>query len=177
MRLRPRRSTIDKFIRAGKLIYFRFVRLYASPEDMARGVAIGLFVSVTPTSGFQMVLAIFLASILRGNQLMAALLTWITNPVTTPFIYAATYWLGSLFLTSPPLKELLTQDLTITVLLSKLGWRVFASLMIGGLLSGTVLGLIGYYFTAPVYRILRERRQQRIRRRILREQPPPEIPS
>ena len=176
MRLRPRRSTIDKFLRAGKFIYYRFVRLYASPEDMARGVAIGLFVSVTPTSGLQMILAIFLASLLKGNQLIAALLTWVTNPVTTPFIYAATYWIGTLFLTSPPLKELLAQDLSVMQLLSRMGWRVFASLMIGGLLSGTVLGVIGYYFTAPVYRILRERRQQRIRRRILRAQHPPEIP-
>lgn len=177
MRLRPRRSTVDKFLRAGKFIYYRFVRLYAAPEEMARGVAIGLFVSLTPTSPFQMIIAIFLASLFKGNQLIAALLTWLTNPITSPFLYAASYWIGSLFLTSPPFKELLAQDLSLLELLSKMGWRVFASLMIGGFISGTILGVIGYYFTAPIYRIVRERRQQRIRRHILRSQPPPEIPN
>lgn len=177
MRIRPRRSTIDKLIRAGKFIYYRFIRLYAAPEEMARGVGIGLFVSLTPTAPLQMVIAIFLASILRGNQLMAALMTWLTNPLTSPFLYAGTYWVGRIFLKAPPLKELFQQELSLMELWARLGGRVFICLLIGGLITGLIVGIIGYYFTAPVYRILRERRLQRIRRNILRSQPPPKIPT
>lgn len=180
MRAGTKRDRIEKLLRSVKFVYYRFLRHHASPEEMARGVGLGLFISLTPTSPFQMVIAIFLASIFKGNQLIAALMTWLTNPLTSPFLYAGTYWVGRIFLHAPPLKELFGEELSLIELLKlipKLGWRVFISLFIGGLIAGGVIGIIGYYFTAPLSRILKERRQQRIRRRILRAQPPPELPS
>lgn len=83
------------FIRQVKLMLVRFVRLRGLPEEIAKGVALGIFIGMTPTFGFQMAIAIFFAYILRENRLAAVLGVWITNPVTAPFIYAAEYEIGS----------------------------------------------------------------------------------
>lgn len=58
------------------------------------GVAIGLFCAFIIPVG-QIVLAAMLAIYLRGNLAVAALSTFVTNPLTFPPIYFAAYLLGS----------------------------------------------------------------------------------
>ena len=70
-------------IRQVKLLVVRFVRLRGLPEEIAKGVALGIFIGMTPTFGFQMAIALFFAYLLRENRLAAILGVWITNPVTS----------------------------------------------------------------------------------------------
>jgi len=168
MRLKVRRSTLQRWARFPRYIYVRFLRLYGAPEENARGVAIGIFVAMTPTSPFQMIIAVALASLLKGNQFMAAILTWVTNPITWPPIYGAAYWIGRLFLKAPPLRDVLQEELGLLQTWLKMGWQFFGCMMLGGVILGIICGLLGYYLTTPLYKILRERRQKKIRRRQLR---------
>ena len=70
------------------------VTLRGSSRAIAGGVAIGTFVAFTPTSGFQMILAAFLATLLGANRPAAVLPVWITNPVTTVPGFLLTYRVG-----------------------------------------------------------------------------------
>ena len=66
-------------------------------HSVARGVALGLFVSfVLPVA--QILLAALFAGIARGNLLVAAAATLLSNPLTFPAIYYAAYKLGSFLL-------------------------------------------------------------------------------
>src|SRR6056297_1739014 len=86
------------FVRQTKLNLLRFIRLRGSPEEIAKGFALGIFIGMTPTFGIQMPLAFFFAWILRENKLAALVGVWITNPLTAPFIYASEYEIGRLLL-------------------------------------------------------------------------------
>ncbi|MDY0167844.1 MAG: DUF2062 domain-containing protein [Thermoguttaceae bacterium] len=66
----------------------------AQPHRVALGAALGMFVAFTPTIGFQMVIVVSLASVLRANKLVGLPLVWISNPLTIPAIFYAGYSLG-----------------------------------------------------------------------------------
>ena len=74
------------------------LRHQGTPESLARGFAIGMFVALTPTVGVQMILAGFIAHLFKGNRAIAAGLAWITNPLTIGPIFYFNYWVGLLFL-------------------------------------------------------------------------------
>ena len=59
-----------------------------SPGQRARGLAAGIFCGCFPFFGLQTLLGIALASVVRGNHLLAAAGTWISNP----FTYVPLYW-------------------------------------------------------------------------------------
>ena len=159
-----------------KLNVLRLIRLRAEPNDIAKGFALGIFIGMTPTFGIQMVIAVFLAMLLEENKIAAAVGVWITNPLTIPPIYAATYWLGTLFWAGPPAATIYK---TLTVAVRKLGsfsfWEmygqfiafftvardIFAPLVIGGVLAGALLGGVSYLGTIQLLRGYRLRRARR----------------
>jgi uncharacterized protein (DUF2062 family) len=59
-----------------------------------RGVALGVVTGILVPMG-QIPASAILAPMLRANIPSAALTTFITNPVTTPPLWIAAYWLGS----------------------------------------------------------------------------------
>ena len=59
-----------------------------TPGQLARGIGVGVFSGCFPFFGFQTVLGVILASLLRGNRLLAVTGTWISNP----FTYVPLYW-------------------------------------------------------------------------------------
>ena len=62
-------------------------------HSVARGVALGLFCGILVPIGQSIVAALF-AVPMRANLAIAALCTFITNPFTTPLVYASAYALG-----------------------------------------------------------------------------------
>lgn len=72
-------------------------------RNVARGAALGLFVGFILPIG-QIVVAALLAASARGNLLVAAMATLVTNPFTFPPIYYAAFRTGS-FLLPPHLVE------------------------------------------------------------------------
>ncbi|MFH1419219.1 MAG: DUF2062 domain-containing protein [Planctomycetota bacterium] len=155
-----------------------FVALRGSPEAIAGGVAIGMFVAFTPTIGFQMVIAALLATLLKANRPAAIAMVWLTNPLTVPPVFMATYWVGTFFRAGPPAAEVYTL-LTDTMrelhscdywalydqftAFVAVGWHILIPLLIGGLVMGTVLGSISYIATLGAvkrYRRLRGKRKR-----------------
>lgn len=83
------------FVRAWKYLAFRLSRINTSPHAIAAGFASGAAASFTPLLGLHIVLGCVLAFITRGSMIAAVLGTFVGNPVTFPFLFSATYWVGA----------------------------------------------------------------------------------
>jgi uncharacterized protein (DUF2062 family) len=90
----PRRS----WGRSLKYLTKRVLRLTASPHGIAAGIAAGVFASFTPYMGLHFLIGFALAYIIAGNMIAAAAGTFIGNPISFPFIWAATYSTGNFIL-------------------------------------------------------------------------------
>ncbi len=140
------------FFRQFKLNLIRLLRLRDSPERIARGLALGLFLGMTPTFGVQMLLALFAAILLRENKLAAILGVWVTNPVTAPFIYGLEYEVGRILLALPHPEMHLQFNYHF---LKLFGWQVILPLSLGSLIFGVAAAIIGYFLTLKFVPILR----------------------
>ena len=68
-----------------------------SPFFNAKGLAIGIFFGCFPFFGFQTLIGVFFAKIAKGNIVLAAIGTWISNPFTYIPLYYFNYRVGSIF--------------------------------------------------------------------------------
>jgi uncharacterized protein (DUF2062 family) len=112
-----------------------------SHGQRARGLAAGIFCGCFPFFGLQTLLGIALASLLRGNHLLAAAGTWISNPFTYVPLYWFNYQLGCWLLGPgtawPGLTALQAEGL------GQLGWSVASRLLLGSTLVGLVCAVAG----------------------------------
>lgn len=131
-------------VRQTKLNILRFIRLRGTPEEIAKGFALGIFIGMTPTFGVQMPIAFLFAWVFRENKIAAILGVWITNPLTAPFIYASEYEIGRLLLNMERLSLPTTFSLEV---LGQLSWDVLIPLFTGSLLFAIVFGSISYALT------------------------------
>ena len=72
--------------------------LKGSPESIALGFAVGVFIALTPTVGVQTLLVLVAAAFIRMNLPAAYVSIWISNPLTTVPIYLFNYWIGTVIL-------------------------------------------------------------------------------
>jgi uncharacterized protein len=140
------------FIRQFKLNVVRFMRLRGTPDEIAKGLALGVFIGLTPTLGFQMIIAIFLAILLRENKLAAALGVWVTNPLTAPFIYTLEYETGRLLLGMARVR--FPTELSFSTL-QAMGWDVLLPLTVGSLIYGIILTPLTYAVTLRLIPLLK----------------------
>jgi uncharacterized protein (DUF2062 family) len=159
------------------------VTLHGSPEAIALGTAIGVFVAFTPTVGFQMMLGALLATLVGANRPAAMVPAWITNPVTIPPIYTLTYFIGRLFVGGPSVKEVYGRLLELVKSLGELSWlafyeqlrlmlatgvKVFVPMLIGGCILGAICAAVAYALMLRALRTYRARRERRRRHRAAR---------
>ncbi|MFH2002840.1 MAG: DUF2062 domain-containing protein, partial [Planctomycetota bacterium] len=79
-------------------LYKKFIQpiftINDTPHSIALGVALGVFVALTPTVGMQMLIILVLGTLIRANRIIGVLLVWISNPITLIPMYYGYYWLG-----------------------------------------------------------------------------------
>ena len=101
--------------RAVSYVVHRLRRLPDAPHKIARGIAVGVFVSFTPFFGFHFVFAAVFAFLLQGNILASLLATFVGNPLTFPIIATVSLELGNWMLGTPggiPLPQVFDEDLS-----------------------------------------------------------------
>jgi uncharacterized protein (DUF2062 family) len=69
-----------------------------TPEALARGLAVGLFLGVSFFWGLQILLAVLVSYLARGNKVVAAAMTAVSNPITFLPLYSFCYSVGHLIL-------------------------------------------------------------------------------
>ncbi len=77
-----------------RFFIYRILSLDDTPHRIALGVAVGIFVTWTPSMPFQMVLVVALSWLLGANKFVGVPLVWISNPATLVPIYAPNYIIG-----------------------------------------------------------------------------------
>lgn len=149
------------FFRQFKLNLIRLVRIQSGPDAVGRGMALGIFIGLTPTFGIQLLLALGLAVLLRQNKLATFIGVWITNPVTAPVIYSLEYELGRWLLGLPPLGSAHFEY----ALSWSVGFHLGAPLLLGSLVLGVPLAMIGYALTVRLVPVLQRSKIPRWPRR------------
>ncbi|MBE9079304.1 DUF2062 domain-containing protein [Romeria aff. gracilis LEGE 07310] len=153
----------QRWRRTFRYFYLRFLRLRGSPREIARGLAAGVFAGAFPFFGFQTIFGIALAAVVRGNKIMAAAGTWISNPLTYVPIYAFNFKLGSLLLGMSSSEIDFSSQQSIREWMS-MGMDISAALIVGSCLVGLVASVIGYSVglnLAVRYRQARRQKRQR----------------
>jgi len=111
-----------------------------TPGQRARGVAAGVFCGCYPFFGLQTILSIGIASLVRGNHLLAAAGTLISNPLTYVPLYWFNYQLGCWLLgrntALPDLNDLNRSNVW------EQGWSFSQRLLLGSTVVGAILSLI-----------------------------------
>jgi len=161
MRLRTRAlSYWTRLGRTWRRFRTRAVRVMvknSEPRMVALGVAIGVFVAVLPAIGFQLILAILIATALGANKLAAAASVWVANPL---FFYVD-YLIG---------RRLLDALGVTTEGTAALGWRDVAGqatrnlllpLLAGSVIFGLLCAVLTYFVSVNVVTYYRQRAAQR----------------
>ena len=65
------------------------------PWRIALALAVGVFISCTPTFGFQTLIALLVSTVARLNRAATVTGVWINLPWVTPFVYAGALKVGS----------------------------------------------------------------------------------
>ncbi len=124
-----------------------------SPSQRALGLGIGIFSGCFPFFGFQTVIGVFLAKVLKANTILAALGTWISNPFTYIPLYYFNYKVGSLLLNGD--KSIVDFSHITTQELWSQGWYLSSRLLTGSIFVGLITGVIGglclYYPLKKIY--------------------------
>lgn len=136
--------------------------VHDTAHRIALGVAIGMFIALTPTIGFQMALTVAVAALFRANKVVGVPFAWISNPATL-WIYIPNYLVGC-WVTREPfdparLMHALGQAFSLsgtwaqrwdglTVALA----GVMVPLWVGSVVVGLVAGAISYFITLRAVR-------------------------
>jgi uncharacterized protein (DUF2062 family)/quercetin dioxygenase-like cupin family protein len=144
--LSPDRPDENPLIASLRRTYDRFVRIRGNPREIARGFALGLFVGMTPFLGLHMAIAVFIAALFKWNKIAAATGVWVSNPLTAPFLYGATFFTGARFLgmekgAVPPPPMNWSEFLALIEQAPDFFWI----LTVGGVILGLPIAGAGYY--------------------------------
>lgn len=140
-------------------VYRRLKNLQGDPHYVALGMAVGVFIGLTPTFPFHILLAVALAFLLRGSKAAAAVGVWVGNPLTMPFSYYLSYRIGNLMLNQPCPLDLKYKSIFE---LSSLGWTNVAAMLIGGAVIGLPPAIVAYFITRSAFRKIHRRRLVRL---------------
>lgn len=175
------------FKRATIYLLHRMRRLPDEPHRIARGVFAGIFVNFPPIFGIQFITAAAFAFLIRGNILAALLCTFLSNPITTPFIAVGCLELGHWMLGNDQNMDIRTvfnafagagEELWsnfLAIFSSEptrwqnlaVFWRtIYFPYLVGSILPGIVFSLIAYYITIPLVKAYQKLRAGKLRDRI-----------
>ncbi len=143
--------------RLGSLVD-RVKKLQGDPRYIAMGMAVGVFVGVTPTIPFHTIIAIALAFVLKGSKPAAAIGVWFANPLTIPIFYIGSFKVGTLIINKPipfdikfeSINELMTLGLDVTI-----------AMVVGGALLGILPAILAYILTYRFMVVVRDKARKK----------------
>ncbi|HNX23435.1 MAG TPA: DUF2062 domain-containing protein [Spirochaetota bacterium] len=119
------------------------VRINDSSARLSRGIAIGFFFGLSIFWGLQIVLALVFAQLLNGNRKTAVIMTAISNPFTTPFIYPLSYKIGH-FIINDPERSVDYSSLVSVKDVLNLGLPFLEAILAGTTVAGLAGGIVLY---------------------------------
>ncbi|MFB6317453.1 DUF2062 domain-containing protein [Saccharicrinis sp. FJH54] len=129
----------------------KILAIKGEPKTIARGFALGSFIGMLPIPGFQLLVSLGLAALIKVNKKAACIGVFNTNVATGAFVFAFNYWLGKSILNLTPdfvMPEKIGFSFIFTILES--GKDVFYCMLAGGIITGLV-ALFSVYFITMYY--------------------------
>ncbi|MEN8210544.1 MAG: DUF2062 domain-containing protein [Thermodesulfobacteriota bacterium] len=147
-------------------------KLHGDPHYVAFGMAIGVFIAITPTIPFHTIIAVTLALFFKASKPAAIIGVWVSNPFTVVFLYFACYKTGHLFFDDSinaleTIKILinhlesdieLSQKINYFIDFIQTNIRTFMIMNFGGILLGVPSSLVAYFITKGFFVTLRQKK-------------------
>lgn len=144
-----------------------------TPESLARGTALGMFIAMTPTVGIQMILVLIINTLCRANRVAGLIMVYVSNPLTMIPIYWLSYvagaWAMGLEVVTPARFESVFQDFAqdasptgIWTALQAVNAEIIVPTFVGGGILGVALGAPLYPITLWLVRTHQRRRMHRL---------------
>lgn len=137
-------------------------RMHGDPECLARGIALGAFIGVTPTIPLHTIQIVFFSPLLKANPLAAVISSLIiSNPVTIPLEYYAAWKTGTMItgfnIPWNEVKSLLMQVehtgiWNACLLIMHKSLKLIEAMLAGGLVLAIPTGLTAYFLALHFYR-------------------------
>jgi len=136
-------------------------------HSVGRAFIVGIFCAFLPLP-FQMVIAAFIAFYANSNLPVSVGLVWISNPITIPPMFYATYQFGTYLLDIPT--RTIEVELSLEWALAELN-QIWQPLFVGSLTAGVIFSMIGYFAISIFWRmhIINHWKQRHERRVIYRQ--------
>jgi uncharacterized protein (DUF2062 family) len=144
--------------RATRYWIIRVKRLNGDPHYVATGMAIGIFVGITPTIPFHTALAIAVAFLLRASKVAAVLGVWCGNPLTIPFFYYWSYKIGVFVMGNPNHYNLKAFNFFE---LWQNGHDIAITMLLGGAILAVLPAVVSYVITLRMMIIQKRRKRKR----------------
>ncbi len=119
-----------------------------SPDEIARGIAAGVFIAFIPFFGTHTITAIGTAQVLRLNTLIVILGTQISNPLSFPFQIFLSAEIGSLLLKGQLIKISYSESVSLL-------HHYLPPILLGSLVLSVVASVLSFF----LIRFLLKRRQ------------------
>jgi uncharacterized protein len=157
--------------KAKNFIIYRILHVDDTPHRIALGVAVGMFVTWTPTPGLQMALIVTISTLLRANKVVGVPLAWLSNPATF-WVYVFCYFIGCKVIGAEHNEAIFVAAMKEAF--SGHGWiagfrhffhamgDVFWPLLVGCLIFSAIVGALTYvatYYAVIAYRRARAARK------------------
>lgn len=163
--------------RTARFYYIKLKRLRGDAASLARGVALGVFIGITPTIPLHTIAILLLSFPFKASKISALLASVaISNPLTFFPTYYFSWLIGNRLLPGILTWEkidtfmVLVNDgasfMTTITELSKLGLDALTVMLIGGAVLATPFAIAGYFLSLNFFKLIAEKRAKR---RALRE--------
>ncbi len=142
-----------------------------TPEAIGRGIAAGVFAGWFPLFGLQTIIGVAIASVVRGNKIMAAAGTWISNPFTYVPIYYFNFRIGQVLLSQLNIDTEMPSLEAIKEIVSASGWAAFSdflnlgaaftlTLFLGCFVTGIISATLAYAAGIKLAQVIRRRKSK-----------------
>jgi uncharacterized protein (DUF2062 family) len=153
--------------------YLRFIRLQGDPREIARGVAIGVFIGITPTIPLHTILILIIAFLLRAGKIAGLLASCVvSNPLTFFFQYFLAWRIGTWLLPYDLSWERIQSVMAVisghsnfkTSLdaLGKLGGESIMVMLAGGVILALPFTIASYFLSLSFFTSLRQKKNKRM---------------
>ncbi|MBU0481977.1 MAG: DUF2062 domain-containing protein [Proteobacteria bacterium] len=161
--------------------YLKLKRLKGDPASLARGVALGTFIGITPTIPLHTALIIILSFPLRASKVSSLLSSFmVSNPFTFFFQYYFSWYIGNTLLPGVITWEKMSVVMgAITsfagftaemAALGKLGVAAVCVLVLGGCILALPFTIVSYFLSLQFFRKIETKRAERRARQNSRDQ-------
>lgn len=142
-----------------------------TPKAIGRGLAAGVFAGWFPLFGLQTIIGVAIASVVRGNKIMAAAGTWVSNPFTYVPIYYFNFRIGQGLLSQLSIDNEMPSLEAIQEIVAASGWAAFSdflnlgaafvlTLFLGCFVTGIISAILAYAAGIKLAQVIRRRKSK-----------------